>query len=63
MFTTGKIVFALLFVVIFTTLMIVMYRKDMNLHKKYYKGSTLVFIAFLLFIGLLFLIKFYLKEK
>lgn len=62
MFTTGKIIFAIAFVIVFSILMIYMYRKDMKLHQKYYKGSTLIFIAFIAFVGLLFLIKLYLKN-
>lgn len=62
MFTGGKLVFAIAFVIIFTLVTIYMYRKDINLHKTYYKGSSWVLLAFLCFIGILFIIKFTLKE-
>ncbi|QYJ68130.1 hypothetical protein [Flavobacterium litorale] len=62
MFTTGQLWFAGFFVVVFVAAMIYVYRKDINLHKKYYKGAYKVLLAFLGFIVLLFFIKIYLKE-
>jgi len=62
MFTTGQIYFAILFVIVFSAAMIYTYRKDLRLHKTYYKGSSLIFIGFLGFIGLLFIIKLWFKE-
>jgi hypothetical protein len=63
MFTTGQLVFAGFFIVVFVAAMIYVYRKDLNLHKKYYKGSYWILIAFLLFIGLLFVLKTVLKDN
>ncbi|PZD79599.1 hypothetical protein [Mesonia sp. K7] len=60
MFTQGQIIFAIFFAVTFILLAIVSYRKDLKLHKKYYKGSLFVLGGFLLFIAILFLIKNYL---
>ncbi len=57
MFSTGQLIFAGLFVIAFIIIMIFSYRKDIRLHKKYYKGSTYVLIGFVIFILLLFLIK------
>ncbi len=57
MFSTGQLIFAGLFVIAFIIIMIFSYRKDIRLHKKYYKGSTHVLIGFVIFILLLFLIK------
>jgi hypothetical protein len=37
------------------------YRKDIKLHKKYYKGSLFVLLGFLIFIAFLFVIKTYLR--
>ena len=34
------------------------YKKDAKLHKKYYKGSIWVLLAFIAFIGLIATIKF-----
>lgn len=57
MFTQGQYFFAGFFVVAFFILIVISYRKDLKLHKKYYKGSLYVLVGFLLFIGLLFVIK------
>lgn len=62
MFTSGKIAFIIFFIIAFIGTMIWSYRKDLGLHKKQYKGSKWVLIGFIGFIGLLFLIKFMLKE-
>ena len=62
MFTTGQWIFAAFFVIVFVSAMIYVYRKDLALHKKYYKGSYWVLIGFLAFIGTLFFIKIFLKE-
>lgn len=62
MFTTGQIYFAIIFTIVFTVAMIFTYRKDLRLHKLYYKGSSWIFLGFLGFIGLLFIIKLWLKE-
>ncbi len=62
MFTTGQWAFAAFFVVIFIAAMIYVYRRDLKLHKKYYKGTYKVLLVFLAFIALLFFIKIYLKE-
>jgi hypothetical protein len=61
MFTTGQLIFAACFIVVFVTAMIFVYRRDLPLHKKYYKGSYKVLIGFLLFIAFLFFIKQYLN--
>jgi len=57
MFTQGQYFFAGFFVVAFFILIVISYRKDLKLHKKYYKGSLYVLAGFLVFIGLLFVIK------
>ncbi len=62
MFTTGQWIFAGGFLVAFIIAMIYVYRKDLALHKKYYKGSYWVLVAFIAFIGVLFFIKYYVKE-
>lgn len=62
MFSQGQIIFALLFVVFFIILMIIMYRKDLKMHRTYYKGSLWVLLTFILFIALLFVIKIILKD-
>ncbi|WP_348799615.1 hypothetical protein [Flavobacterium adhaerens] len=62
MFSQGQLVFALCFFIAFVIIMIYAYRKDTNLHKAFYKGNYKILIGFLIFIGLLFVIKFYVKH-
>ncbi len=62
MFSTGQWIFAAIFFVSFVAIIIYSYRKDLQLHKKYYKGSLYVLVGFLVFIGLLFVIKKFLHE-
>ena len=62
MFTGGKLIFTIAFVIVFTIAMIYTYRKDLNLHKMYYKGSSWVLVIFIAFIGLLFVIKSILND-
>ncbi|MCL9805422.1 hypothetical protein NAT51_07805 [Flavobacterium amniphilum] len=62
MFSKGQLLFALIFAVSFIAVMVFSYRKDLKLHKQYYKGSIWILLAFLLFIGLLFVIKTLLKD-
>ncbi|MDR6967128.1 preprotein translocase subunit YajC [Flavobacterium arsenatis] len=62
MFTQGQLLFAVFFVVVFIIAMIYSYRKDIKLHRKYYKGSYIILLGFFVFIGFLFFIKGYLKH-
>lgn len=57
MFTDGQLYFAGFFVVAFLAIMIFSYRKDVKLHRKYYRGSLFILLGFLIFIGLLFVLK------
>lgn len=57
MFSQGQLIFSGLFVLAFVIFMVISYRKDKKLHKKYYKGSIFVLVAFICFIALLFVIK------
>lgn len=61
MFSSGQIIFAIFFIVIFVAIMIYTYRKDLSLHRKYYKGSLRVLFVFITFIVLIFLLKTFLK--
>ncbi|WP_166385780.1 MULTISPECIES: hypothetical protein [unclassified Polaribacter] len=38
-FTTGRIVFMILFLIAFVALMIYSYKKDIKNHQRYYKGT------------------------
>lgn len=57
MFSTGQLIFAALFLVAFIGVLIFSYKKDTLLHKKHYKGSFFILLAFIAFILLLFFIK------
>jgi cell division protein FtsW (lipid II flippase) len=58
MFSKGQLIFAALFLIAFTLLMIWSYRKDIKIHKKHYKNSFIVIIAVFLVIAIFTLITF-----
>ena len=59
MFTTGRIVFSCLFIIVFVAYMIFSYKKDAKNNKTHYQNSAIyVAIGILVVIGLLFLSKF-----
>lgn len=60
MFSKGQLIFALFFVVAFTSIIIMMYRKDAKKHLVHYKGSYKILISFMLGLFALFLIKYFL---
>jgi hypothetical protein len=62
MFSTGQWVFAGLFFISFVIAMFYSYGKDKLLHQQFYKGNYKILIGFLVFIGLLFFIKFFFKH-
>ncbi|HEX8574749.1 MAG TPA: hypothetical protein VF677_00490 [Flavobacterium sp.] len=62
MFSQGQWIFAGFFIILFIIAMVYSYRKDVNLHRVFYKGNYKILMGFLLFIGLLFLIKIFLKR-
>ncbi len=57
MFSTGQLIFAAAFIVVFITLITISYRKDKKMHKKNYSGVIWVLVAFILFIIAIILIK------
>ncbi len=61
MFSTGQLIFAILFAIAFVIIIVFSYKKDKKLHKKYYKGSAWVLVGFIVFVLLLMAIKTYLK--
>ncbi|NER18569.1 hypothetical protein [Spongiivirga citrea] len=62
MLSTGQLIFAGLFVIVFTAVIIFSYRKDIKMHKSFFKGGVgPIIIGFLIFVGILLLIKFYVK--
>jgi len=58
MFTKGQWIFGILFAVVFFAILIYTYRKDLKLHKNYYKGSIWILVAFIAFITLIMAYKF-----
>ncbi len=62
MFTTGQLIFAIIFFVAFVVIIFFSYRKDLKLHKKYYKGTLYILLGFIAFVLLLFVIKTFLKQ-
>ncbi|AXT19355.1 hypothetical protein D7030_12935 [Flavobacteriaceae bacterium AU392] len=58
MFSKGQIIFGIIFAIVFIILMIFVYRKDLKLHRRYYKGSLWVLLAFIAFLGMIVAIKF-----
>ena len=61
MFTPGQTKFAIFFIISFVIVLIVVYRKDLKLHRVYYKNRVWVLLGFLAFIGSLFILKNLLK--
>lgn len=57
MFSTGQWIFAGLFLIVFTLIIVKSYKKDSKLHEKNYKGVIWVGAVFVIFVILLFLIK------
>jgi len=62
MFSTGQIIFAALFFIVFVVIIALSYRKDKKLHKKNYRGVIWILVSFISFIIILFLIKYFLKN-
>jgi len=58
MFSKGQLIFAALFVIAFAILMFWSYRKDLKIHKKYYKNTYIIINAAFLIIALITLITF-----
>jgi len=62
MFSTGQVVFAIIFILLFTVILLFSYGKDKKLHAKYYRGVKWVGIVFIIFIIILFAMKYILKN-
>ncbi len=62
MFSTGQIIFAAFFVVAFAFFIVLSYKKDKKLHSKNYQGVKWVGIIFIIFLLILFAIKYFLKN-
>ena len=57
MFTKGQLVFAIIFVIIFTIVIIDSYKKDVRFLKNTYKGVRWVLIGFIVFFSILVILK------
>lgn len=62
MFSKGQTVFAILFAISFIIAIFVMYRKDLAIHKRHYKGTKWILLGFLLFILFLVALKTVIKN-
>ncbi len=62
MFSNGQLVFATLFIIVFGIIVFYSYKKDKKLHLKNYQGVKWVGISFLIFLFILFCIKYLLKK-
>jgi len=58
MFSNGQLIFAGIFVIAFIIAMFWSYKKDVKIHKKYYKNSFIVLISIILVIIIFTLITF-----
>ncbi|RXJ50592.1 hypothetical protein [Gelidibacter gilvus] len=58
MFTNGQLIFGILFAIVFAIILIYTYRKDLKLHRKHYKGSIWILIAFIGFILMIMAVKY-----
>jgi heme A synthase len=62
MFSTGQLIFGVIFFIAFVIAMIFAYKKDANLHQLFYKGNYKILLGFALFIVILFIIKIFFKR-
>jgi hypothetical protein len=62
MFSKSQLIFAALFAVVFIALMIWSYRKDIKLHKYYYKNVWIVALGIFIAIALFATITFWLHK-
>ena len=61
MFSKGQIIFGIIFFIVFSIIIGYTYRKDLKVHKRFYKGSIWVLPAFVGFIAFIAAIKFIFK--
>lgn len=61
MFSKGQIIFGALFAIAFIIAISNAFIKEKAQHKKNYKGVFKILLGFIIFIGLLFVLKSYLK--
>ncbi len=57
MFSKGQLIFAIFFVITFTIVIVISYRKDLKFLKNTYKGMRWVLLGFIIFFALLVILK------
>jgi len=62
MFSQGQLIFGLFFFIAFAIFVGLSYRKDLKIHKKYYKGSLWILLGFISFVIILFFLKGWLQK-
>jgi len=62
MFSTGRLIFVIFFVIAFVIFLVISYRKDKKVHQKHYKGSFWILIGFIAFVAILLALKLWLKQ-
>lgn len=58
MFTTGQLVFTLIFFILFAVVIAFSYRGDKKVHKKYYKNNAIVLAIFVVFVLIILALRF-----
>ena len=53
MFTKGQLIFAIIFIILFSLIIGYSYIKDSRLHNVYYKNSYVILIVFIVFISII----------
>ena len=61
MFSTGQLIFAVVFFIGFVGIIALAYRKDKAIHEKQFKGSLWVLVGFIVFIAILTGLKYALR--
>lgn len=56
-FSPSQQLFAVVAIVIFLALLVLAYRRDMKIHRRYYKGVGIVLLSIVILIFLLYVIK------
>lgn len=56
MFTTGRVLFTIFFIIAFVVIMIYAYRKDLKINRRYFPKSYRIIIGIVLIFIVLFLI-------
>ena len=62
MFTGGRLIFSILFLVVFIFAIIYSYKKDRKVHFKNYKNTLWMLIGFIVFVIILTLLKYLINK-